>query len=72
MSAALTGSEAAHRVERAQRRKPFESASPLLFRYTGLSLTPARRRFRGAARARAPNSQDRSFMAFVQFTQPDD
>src|SRR6516164_2532670 len=34
---------------------------------TGCCSSP---RFRGAARA--PNRQDPSFMAFVQFTQPDD
>jgi hypothetical protein len=35
-------------------------------------LTPARRRFRGAARGSRAIMQERSFMAFVQFTQPDD
>ena len=49
--------------------KPFEAPHLYIFRTTGLTLMPARRRFRGARRARGTAG---SLMAFVQFTQPDD
>jgi len=71
MSAALTGKRGGAPGERAQNAASHLKRLAFTFSVHRLDLD-ARASQVSARRARLANRQDRSFMAFVQFTQPDD
>ena len=67
------GSEAARRVERGTKAAGHLKRLAFTFSVHRLDLGARASQVLGRrARPARPNSQDRSFMAFVQFTQPDD